>query len=183
VQRQWIPFPQRRATQASGSTGRKLKPRYFLAKQEKYVAAKARAAGLDIRKIEQMTCLQFTADLAGASYPNRDGSSRQQIVRQCRCPEKLVMVHEEGNRHDKHALKLLRKNGDQLGYVPQEWSKIIVEGFKNCGRCNYSVVAVRPKDLGDEGHLLTLELYICGALQSAPREVVESTVRERSGCG
>lgn len=59
----------------------------------------------------------FYSKVAGVSHPNQDGSSRQAIIGQCRIGEGLSLVREPANPADPNAIKLLRTNGEQVGYI------------------------------------------------------------------
>lgn len=59
---------------------------------------------------------QFFAQIHGITHKNDDGSSRQAIIKTCHEGEELVLVPEPTNRFDCGAVKICRKNGEQLGY-------------------------------------------------------------------
>jgi len=58
----------------------------------------------------------FFTQVHGILHKNSDGSSRQQIIRQCQPGEELVLVPEPTNAYDANAVKICRQNGQQLGY-------------------------------------------------------------------
>jgi hypothetical protein len=58
----------------------------------------------------------FFAKVHGVSFKNDDGSSRQKIISRCNVGEELEIIPEPTNRHDHGAMKVCRKNGEQLGY-------------------------------------------------------------------
>ena len=58
----------------------------------------------------------FYAQVHGITHRNSDGSSRQKIIKDCRVGEHLVLIPEPDNRYDPDAVKICRKNGEQLGY-------------------------------------------------------------------
>lgn len=60
----------------------------------------------------------FFTKIAGVSYRNSDGASRQAIIKRCQIGEELSLVREPNNSIDKNAIKAVRQNGEQLGYVP-----------------------------------------------------------------
>ena len=70
------------------------------------------------RKTKQGATAQreFFEKVHGITHKNEDGSSRQDIIRQCWVGEELVLVPEPTNRYDPNAVKICRKNGQQLGY-------------------------------------------------------------------
>lgn len=53
----------------------------------------------------------FTA-VAGVSH-----EGRQRIVKLCSIGERLILVRDPNNRFDKGAIKVMRSNGDQLGFI------------------------------------------------------------------
>lgn len=58
----------------------------------------------------------FLAQVHGIRHRNADGTSRQKIISQCRVGEELELVPEPTNRYDDKAVKICRRNGQQLGY-------------------------------------------------------------------
>ena len=58
----------------------------------------------------------FYAQVHGIYHKNDDGSSRQQIIKDCYEGEELRLVPEPNNPVDPNAVKICRKNGEQLGY-------------------------------------------------------------------
>lgn len=69
-----------------------------------------------------MPIRHFRIPLAGESYKNDDGSSRQKRIRQCSIGEELIMEPEPDNEYDPNALKVARANGRQIGYIPMQYS-------------------------------------------------------------
>jgi hypothetical protein len=60
----------------------------------------------------------FFLGVHGIFHQNSDGSNRQSIIRQCLPGEELDLFPEPDNAYDADAIKVCRKNGDQLGYLP-----------------------------------------------------------------
>jgi hypothetical protein len=58
----------------------------------------------------------FYTQVHGITHKNTDGSSRQKIIESCYEGEELVLVPEPDNQFDSGAVKICRKNGEQLGY-------------------------------------------------------------------
>ena len=71
--------------------------------------------------------------VVGGKYPNPDGTSRLEILRRCRVGERLVLVREPENiqQEDLRAVKVCRKTGEQLGYIPTH----LLGNDKNLGYC------------------------------------------------
>jgi len=59
----------------------------------------------------------FYSKVVGVSHINRNGSSRQAIIRRCSIGEELSLVREPTNPVDPNAIKIVRVNGEQLGYI------------------------------------------------------------------
>ncbi|HEY2361208.1 MAG TPA: HIRAN domain-containing protein [Candidatus Angelobacter sp.] len=61
----------------------------------------------------------FFKQVHGIFYKNSDGSSRQKTIKSCSVGEVLELIPEPDNPRDSDAIKVCRKNGDQLGYLPE----------------------------------------------------------------
>jgi len=59
----------------------------------------------------------FWSKVAGVTHENRDGTSRQEILKRCEVRELLQLVPEPDNPVDPDAIAVLRQNGQQLGYL------------------------------------------------------------------
>jgi hypothetical protein len=66
----------------------------------------------------------FRVRVAGIKYPNDDGSDRESIIRRCEEGEILVLKHTPVPQ-DKNAVRILRDNGEQLGWLPREYTRYI----------------------------------------------------------
>ena len=60
----------------------------------------------------------FFTTVAGVSH-----EGRQRIVARCSEGENLILVRDPGNRFDAGAIKVMRLNGEQLGFVPTHVSR------------------------------------------------------------
>ena len=165
-------------------SGRKRKPVVVLAKDEKNARAAARRNhDLDPKQIRLITIRHYETQVAGGSFDNADGSSRQKIIRACKPGEFLKLEHEQGNRHDKHATRLLRANGQQLGYVPKEIAGQIYDGFfKDAGCRSIGVVrnAVPYEDDRSRSHLNVL--ILTASEQSTPSEIASYLEANQVDC-
>jgi len=59
----------------------------------------------------------FRTRIAGTSYNNEDGSSRQALIAELSRGDELTLVHEPANTYDKYAVAVFNSAGKQLGYV------------------------------------------------------------------
>jgi len=67
--------------------------------------------------------------VAGVTFPNRDGGSRQAILRVCKVGQRVTLRREWGNDHDPNAIAVRTDEG-QIGYVPREIAaKLVKIGF------------------------------------------------------
>jgi hypothetical protein len=58
----------------------------------------------------------FYARVHGITHKNQDGTSRQKIIKSCSEGEELFLIPEPDNRFDAGAVKICRRDGEQLGY-------------------------------------------------------------------
>jgi hypothetical protein len=59
----------------------------------------------------------FYSKIAGASFPNSDGSSRPSVIKKCEPMEQLHLELEPDNPGDPKAIAVKRADGSQLGYL------------------------------------------------------------------
>jgi hypothetical protein len=70
----------------------------------------------------------FFANVAGESYRNDDdGSDRQTIITSCRVGEPLILDAEPDNPEDENAIRVLRRDGKQIGYIEREMAARLVD--------------------------------------------------------
>ncbi len=60
----------------------------------------------------------FFTKVAGVTH-----NGRQRIVARCSVGEVLTLIRDPNNRFDKGAIKLIRSNGEQLGFIPAHVSR------------------------------------------------------------
>jgi len=61
----------------------------------------------------------FRTKIAGVAYNNADGTKRQDILRKCTVGERLLLQRDYDNAFDEYAIAVLRKTGEQIGFVPR----------------------------------------------------------------
>ena len=61
----------------------------------------------------------FRTNISGITHNNRNGTTRQDILRKCSVGESLVLKRDYENSFDKHAIAILRNTGEQIGYIPR----------------------------------------------------------------
>ena len=70
-----------------------------------------------VENIERAPRSCFTT-VAGVTF-----EGRQRIIGRCPVGERLVLVRDSQNKYDKGAIKVLRANGEQLGFLPAHVSR------------------------------------------------------------
>ena len=67
----------------------------------------------------------FDAKVTGVTHNNDCGGRRQAIIARCRVGEPLRLEREPNNPVDKLAIKVLRSNGEQIGYIPADEARLL----------------------------------------------------------
>ena len=84
----------------------------------------------------------FFSKVAGVAHSNADGTDRQEIVRHCTIPEMLGLFHERNNSYSRHAVAVVRRNKEQVGYLPDETTAEIMQLMHNsnvvCYACEHT---------------------------------------------
>lgn len=73
---------------------------------------------------DEMADRHFFATLAGVSFPNDDGSDRQQILAMCVAREWLTLEPEPANPFDDNAIGVVSARG-QIGYLDRRCAREI----------------------------------------------------------
>jgi HIRAN domain len=63
----------------------------------------------------------------GVTHENSDGTDRQKVIQKCGLFENLALEHQDDNPHDSNAVRVCRKNGQQLGKLNSVLAGEIVE--------------------------------------------------------
>jgi len=66
------------------------------------------------------TVSQFLIRVAGVSFRNDDGSSRQNALISCLPGERAILISEPNNPHDRDAVKVCTADDRQVGYLPRD---------------------------------------------------------------
>lgn len=108
----------------------------------------------------------FNTKIAGASFPNVDGSSRPSIIEKCEPMEVLRLELEPNNPVDPNAIAVKRVDGSQLGYLesrvasdlhrdagkPMSWSAIFRHANRHPSTDEVvgAVIVLTRSELGQE---------------------------------
>lgn len=130
----WIRFDQRSGSGRSATTDAR-RPRT------------GAQAGAQVRR-EGPRAPQFRdARVAGVTFPNADGTSRQLLIAAyCRPGAPATLARERGNRHDPNAVAVLirRESGTevQIGYIPAELSREVAAALDRNVRIDARITEV-----------------------------------------
>src|SRR5271165_3595669 len=96
-----------------------IKVEYFLEKGQPAIETERCWRCVELtEKPQPETARSFFTKVAGVTF-----EGRQRVVARCSVGERLVLVRDPGNRFDKGAIKVMRLNGEQLGFVPADVSR------------------------------------------------------------
>ncbi len=74
----------------------------------------------------------YESKVVGVSKANDDGTSRQEIIkREVEEEDKLKLEMEPDNAYDKNAVKVLSRNGNQIGYLNRELAEKVHPAIEN----------------------------------------------------
>jgi hypothetical protein len=86
------------------------------AEDTRALAASTQAS--DLSNASEPEPFLIVTKVAGVAHLNRDGSSRQRNVSDCRTGDRVHLQREPDNSFDRNAVVVSRSNGGQLGYLP-----------------------------------------------------------------
>lgn len=121
----------------------------------------------------------FFTKVVGVTHENRDGSSRQDIIRQCSIAlpgrkflEQLDLDHEDENPYDPNAVAVKRETGEQLGYLSAELAEEVVQ--RNGRGVKYGCYIAAVTGGGDRyyGANLLMVMYAPDVSQEEAQEYV-----------
>ena len=118
---------------------------------------------------------RFATNIAGISYPNDDGSSREEILGRTSQGEKLNLVYFP-IPEDKNAVKVLRENGEQLGWLSR-WNAAEIAPILKRGEAVKSEVLEIGKWKDDSGK----RRLGCKILITKPIAVEELNTKKKKG--
>ena len=88
----------------------------------------------------------FDAKAAGLTFPNPDGSNRQEIARSLDEGDELQLSPEPENPYDRNAIALLAPDGRQVGYCETRLAAELVSRLRRGFQLRAFVRAVRERN-------------------------------------
>ncbi len=131
-----------------------------------------------LEELEDLEYLNYvnhrSVNLAGVSYNNRDGTSRQRIILGCSAGELLRIKAEDDNPFDPNAVAVIRLNGEQLGYLHREDAAEVRKGSQE----GWLYAAIINKILNDnvKGHCLGVGLILVYARSTADPDIIKKHI-------
>lgn len=170
-------------------SGRKKKPRTILATSERTARADARRMDIEPDIVRLVDVTHFSTHVAGTSHHNhvnRGGADRQRIVEKCLLYESLYLCRETGNPRGKHAIMVLRKSGEQVGYVPGDISEIVCDHFLAEQGSLFAAVALGSTPFSEiyedrrpsPNSPLTLRIVVVAALPESSQNKIADYARQ-----
>ncbi len=87
----------------------------------------------------------FQTRVAGVSFNNEDGSSRQALLKGMQNDDPIILEREPDNPYDSNAIRVVAQKGC-IGYIPRDLAKIVVQsGYLIQGG---KVESIRINDFG-----------------------------------
>ena len=122
----------------------------------------------------------YTTYLAGVRHANSDGSSRDDLIAELKVNERLGLDSEEDNPHDSNAVKVLRTDGRQIGYLPRDVAADVVQ--KSERGFNFACFVAGLIEEDDGGHIVRfVDLLMIEADRTATDDEVQDYLRTGGG--
>jgi len=131
-----------------------------------------------LEELEELECRNYvnhrSVNVAGVSYNNRDGTSRQRIILRCSAGELLRLKAEDDNPVDPNAVAVIRLNGEQLGYLHREDAAEVRKGSQE----GLLYAGIINKILNDsvKGHCLGVGLTLVYAQSTADPDIIKKHI-------
>lgn len=80
----------------------------------------------------------FHANIAGVTFSNPDGTSRQELIRRCRIGDEILLIRDRNNKHDASAVIAMHRVG-QLGWIKSAGLEEFAEFLDRRGRATAKI--------------------------------------------
>lgn len=101
---------------------------------------------------------KFRTNLVGVTFENTDGVNRQQLIKNLKPGDALILAREQENKYDKFAIAVFRSDGIQVGYLPGGDIRM-ANHLDSGGTAEIRVIAVTGG--GDQANSLSNNIYGC----------------------
>lgn len=121
----------------------------------------------------------FFAKVAGVTYRNVDGVSREDLIARCATCDPIKLLREPDNSFDSDAVQVLNQSCQMLGYLHKETAEQIAREADDLGRIWQAVV--RKVTEGAKGIPPGLVICLYRFSEEFVKENAAKTLRERGG--
>ena len=111
--------------------------------------------------------------VAGVTQSNPDGTERQDIIKELKMGENILLVRDYENEHDLYATQVQTESGQVIGWVPRQRTPE-VGAWLDEGLLTIAGVVSRGSDPGKKTVGVNIEIMLIG---EAERQVVETELR------
>ena len=117
--------------------------------------------------------------VAGVTQSNPDGTERQDIIKDLKMGENILLVRDYENEHDLYATQVQTGSGQVIGWVPRQRTPE-VGAWLDEGQLAIAGVVSRGSAPGKKTVGVNIEIMLVG---EAERQVVETELRRLSETG
>jgi hypothetical protein len=97
----------------------------------------------------------FYANVVGVTYPNEDGSSREDAIESCKFGQLIQFRREVNNKYDPNAVSVITEDGRGLGYLSRGVAADVTRQFDTTGAVWMAMVRrVTRRSAGNHAGLL-----------------------------
>ncbi len=94
--------------------------------KERGVAFSPTASLDDLSQLVSSTSVYtWCTSVAGVSFQNNDGSSRQTAISECHVGDILSLNRQSTNPHDSNAIAVFNSHGNQIGFLPRDVATVV----------------------------------------------------------
>jgi hypothetical protein len=124
--------------------------------------------------------MSIKTKLVGVTHKNEDGTSRQELLKDMREGERIVLAYEENNPKSDHAVAAYNSIGQKLGYLNDDLAIDLAEQIKELG------VAINAEVLnitGGDGRKFgcNIEIPDVEELTEEEKEAIKTTIPTGTG--
>ena len=98
--------------------------------------------------------------LAGINHTNMAGVHRQIVIRRCAIGEEVILVRDRDNPYDGNAIRCLRLNGEDVGFVPAWYAEDLAPFMDRKQAVKAKVTKIKPFESSGGNDLLGIEISI-----------------------
>lgn len=98
--------------------------------------------------------------LAGINHINMAGTHRQSVIARCAVGEEIVLARDPENPYDENAIRCLRRNGEDIGFLPAWYAEDLAPHMDDGHPCSAKISSIEPFVSGAGNKLLGVSVAI-----------------------